>query len=65
MYPEVDQLLGTKGISLDNGGRIPEHESFQDHFRQYNFVVYTGLNCDKIMFVGPVESTERLNLLYE
>ena len=64
-YLRVDQLLAATGITLDNGGGIPELERFQDHFRQYKIVVYTGLNCDKIMFEGCVESTERLNLLYD
>ncbi len=61
--PKVDQLLVTTGISCDNGGGIPE--CFQDHFRQYKIVVYTGLNCDEIMFEGHVETSERLNLLYD
>ena len=34
IYPKVDQLLATAGISLENGGGIPELERFQDHFRQ-------------------------------
>ena len=65
IYPKVEQLLATKGISLDNGGDIPELERFQDHFRHYKIVVYTGLNCDEIMFEGRVESFERLNVLYD
>ena len=64
IYPKVSQLLGTTGISLDNGGGIPELERFQDHFQQYKIVVYTGLNCDEIMYEGSVETSERLNLLY-
>ena len=39
IYPRVDQLLSATGISLDNGGRIPELERFQDHFRHYKIVV--------------------------
>ena len=27
--------------------------------------MYTGINCDEIMFEGRVEATERLNLLYD
>ena len=42
VYPKVDQLLATTGISLDNGGGNTELERFQDHFRQYKIVVYTG-----------------------
>ena len=59
------QLLERTAISLDNGRGIPEFESFQDHFRQYKIFVYTQLNCDEIMFEGHVETSERLNLLYD
>jgi len=38
---------------------------FQEHFRQYKIVVYHGLSCDDIMFQGRVDSSERLNLLYD
>ena len=65
IYPKVSNLLETTGINLDNGGGIPELELFQDHFRQYKIVVYAGLNCDVIMFEGRVETSERLNLLYD
>ena len=65
IYPVVSNLLETTGINLENGGGIPELESFKDHFRQYKIVVYAGLNCDDIMFEGRVETPERLNLLYD
>ena len=65
IYPKVSQLLETTGISLDNGREIPDLECFQDHFRQYKIVVYAVLNCDEIMFEGRVETSERLNLLYD
>jgi hypothetical protein len=61
----VDNLLATTGINLGNGGGIPEVERFQDHFRQYEIVVYTGLNCDRIMFERQIEMSERINLLYD
>ena len=50
IYPRVDQLLEATGIRHDNGGGINELERFQDHLRHYKIVVYTGLNCDEIMF---------------
>ena len=34
IYHKVGQLLAKTGISLHNGGGIPEPEHFQDHFRQ-------------------------------
>jgi hypothetical protein len=52
--PVVDNLLATTVINLDNGGGIPELEKFQDHFKQYKIVVYTGRNCDRIMFQRQV-----------
>ena len=61
IYPKVKQVLATTGISLDIGGGIPELECFQDHFRHYKILVYSGLNCDEIMFEGRFESAERLN----
>ena len=66
IHPEVHRLLETTGIDLSNGGGIPELERFQDHFGdQYKIVVYTGLNCDAIMFEGLVDSPKRINLLYD
>jgi hypothetical protein len=44
--PVVQQLLETTGISLEGGGGIPELTRFQDHFKEYRIVVYSGLNCD-------------------
>ena len=63
IYPRVAQLLAATGISLDGG--IPVLERFQDHFRHYRIVVYTGLNCEDIMFEGRVDAAERVNLLYD
>jgi hypothetical protein len=63
--PVVDNLLATTGMNLDSDGGIPELDRFQDHFKQYKIVVYTGLNCDSIMFEGQVETSERINLLYD
>jgi hypothetical protein len=61
----VDTILAATGINLWNGGGIPELERFQDHFGLYKIVVYIGLNCDSIMFEGQVETSERINLLYD
>jgi hypothetical protein len=65
IHPVVDNLLATTGISLENGEGIPDLERLQDHFDQYKIVVYTGLNCDSIMYEGHVEMSERINLLYD
>jgi hypothetical protein len=64
--PEVQRLLETTGIYLSNGGRIPELERFQEHFRdQYKIVVYGVLNCDSIYFEGRVDAPKILNLLLD
>jgi len=58
-------LLHETGIDLSSGGGIPELTRFQEHFRRYKIVVYHGLSCDDIMFQGRVDSSKRLNLLYD
>ena len=45
--PVVRQLLETTGIDLKKGGGIPELTRFQEHFHEYKFVVYLGLNCGR------------------
>jgi len=61
----VQTLFDETGIDLYNGGGIPELTRFQEHFRQYKMVVYHGLSCDDIMFEGQVDSSKRLNILYD
>ena len=46
----VRQLLETTAIDLKNGGGIPEQTRFQEHFHEFKIVVYSGLNCDNIMY---------------
>ena len=65
IHPIVQNLQETSGIDLDNDAGIPELLQFQDHFREYNIVVYEGLNRDSIMFEGQVESSRRQNVLYD
>jgi alpha-glucuronidase len=65
IHAVVHNLLATKGIDLRNGWGFPELEQVQDHFKQYKIVVYTGLNCDSIMFEGKVETSDSINLLYD
>jgi hypothetical protein len=61
----VQNILQTSGIDLSRGAGIPELERFQYHFKEYKIVVYERLNCDSIMFEGQVESSTRINLLYD
>jgi len=54
ILPEVQHLLQTTGINLENGGGIREIQQFQDHFTDYKIVVYAGLNCEDKIFEGRV-----------
>jgi len=58
-------LLDATGIDLSNGGGIPELMRFQEHFRQNKIIVYHGLSCNDIMFEGQVDTSRRLNILYD
>jgi len=65
IYPVVRNLIETTDVDLANGAGIPELARFQEHFREYKIAVYQGLSCDIVMFEGQVESSKRLNLLYD
>ena len=58
--PEVQRLLETTGINLNRGGGIRELTRFQEYFKEYRIVVFSGLNCEDIMFDGQVQ-TEKKN----
>jgi len=61
----VRRLLETTGIDLSNGAVILEIVRFQKHFREYKKTVYQFPSCENVMFEGQVESSKRLNLLYD
>ena len=63
--PVVRQFLETTGMDLINGAGIPELNIFQEHFQEYKIVVYSGLNCESIMYQGHVDSDKRVNLLFD
>ena len=63
--PAVQNLLETTGINLDRGGGFRELAQFQEHFKEYRIVIFSGLNCDDIYFDGQVKSEKRINLLYD
>jgi len=65
IHHAVQMLIDATGIDLSNGGGIPELVRFQEYFRQYKIVVYYGLSCDDIMFEGRVDSSKKLNILYD
>jgi hypothetical protein len=58
--PRGLRLLETTGINLDRGGGISELAQFQDYFKEYRFVVFSGLNCEDIMFDGQVQTGKRI-----
>ena len=61
----VQRLLETTGIDLNRGGSIRELAQFQQYFKDYRIVVFSGLNCEDIMFDGQVQTEKRINLLYD
>jgi len=61
----VQTLLKTTGIGLSNGAGILELFRFQENFREYKIIVYHGLSCKYIMFEWQVDSSKRINLLYD
>jgi len=63
--PVVRQLLESTGINHDQGGSIRELTQFQEYFKEYRIVVFSGLNCEDIIFDGQVQSEKRINLLYD
>jgi len=63
--PVVQKLFAEMGISLAEGGGIPQLIKFQEHFRQYKITVYQGLACEDVIFEGQVDSPKRINLLYD
>ena len=63
--PVVKKLLSKTGIDLSGGGGIPELLKFQEHFRQYKITVYRGLACEDVIFQGQVDSSKKINRLYD
>jgi len=61
----VQRLLETTGINLDRGGGIEKLTRFQEYFKEYRIVVFSGLNCEDIMFNGQVQTEKRINLIYD
>jgi len=46
--PMVQRLLQTTGINLDQvGGCIRELNQFEEYFKNYRIVVFSGLNCEE------------------
>jgi hypothetical protein len=58
--PVVQRLLETTGINLDRGGGIRELAQFQDYFKENRIVLFSGLNCEDIMFDGQKQTEKGL-----
>ena len=53
MYKKpIEDFLKAPGVDLSNGGRLQELARFQEYFSDYKIVVFSGLNCDRVMFTG-------------
>jgi hypothetical protein len=63
--PAVQNLLETTGIDLSGEAGIPELARFQEYFHEYKITVYQGENGADKMFEGQVDSSKRINLLYD
>jgi hypothetical protein len=63
--PVVQKLLAETGISLTEGGGIPQLIKLQEHFSQYKITVYQVLACEDVIFEGHVDSPKKINLLYD
>jgi len=61
----VEDLLKASGVDLSNGGSFEEIRQFQDHLSDYEFIVFDGLNPDRVMFGGNSRSAKKLHLLYD
>jgi hypothetical protein len=65
ILPKVRELLQAAVVDLSRGGGIPELQAFQRHLSEYRIVVYSGLQCESIMFDGQVATAQRINLVYD
>ena len=65
ILPVVQKLLKTTGIDLSYGAGTPELFRFQEHFRECKILVYQGLSWEDIMFEDQIDSSKRINLLYD
>jgi len=63
--PEVRNLCMTNGIDLSNGVGIRELVRFQEQIREYKIFVYHDLKREDIMFERQVDSSKRINILYD
>jgi hypothetical protein len=63
--PVFQRLLDATSINLDRGGGIRELAQFQEYFKDYRIVVFSGFNCEDIIFDGRVQTEKRINLLYD
>ena len=63
--PVIRNLLQTTSVDLPKGAGILELDRFQEHFREYKISVCQCFSYENILFEGQVESSKRLNLIYD
>jgi len=63
--PVVRIVCETISVYLSNEAGIPEIYRYQKRFRDYKMVVYLALSCEDMVFEGQVDSSKRINLLYD
>jgi len=61
--PVIHRLRESAGINLDRGGVIRELNQFQEYFKEYRIVVFSGFNFEDTMFDEQVQKKKRINLL--
>jgi len=57
----VQRLLQTSGISLNQEWCIRELAQFQEYYKDYRVVVFSGFNCEDIIFDGQAQPKKELN----
>jgi len=61
----VQNLIKMTCIDLTNGAGFLELARSQKHFGEYKILVYQAISCDNVMFERQVESSKRINLIYD
>jgi len=47
---EFQDILSSSCVNLTNGGGLNERKQFQNYLSGYKFIVYDGLNPDRVNF---------------
>jgi len=61
----VEDLLKDSSVDLTNGGAFEELRQFQDHFLDYQIIIFDVLKRDRVMCSGNSRSAKKLYLLHD